>query len=285
MLGDTHNMKNERTYDLNENYFHNIDTPEKAYWLGFIITDGNIIDTNRAYKLQIRLAISDKEHLELLANHLGYTGNISIVKHGTAANLTVCSKILVHDLESHGVVPRKTFICKPWIGDNSLMSDFWRGAFDGDGGFSITQRTKPNGSKTTLWNSQLTGTLDMVSAFGEFIRINSSEHRMGSIKRHGNMWDSKFSGPGNCKAVVEAIYTNPSIYLPRKLKLAQAIRDHIMPINVIACHSDDELLSLYSQYKNWGLVADYIGVSRIGMYDHARKKGFPRRKMAKWTRK
>lgn len=36
------NKINSRKYTINENYFKNIDTEEKAYWLGFIYADGYI---------------------------------------------------------------------------------------------------------------------------------------------------------------------------------------------------------------------------------------------------
>ena len=36
------NKINSRKYNLNQNYFENIDSHEKAYWLGFIYVDGYI---------------------------------------------------------------------------------------------------------------------------------------------------------------------------------------------------------------------------------------------------
>ena len=38
-----------RTYHHNEEYFENIDTEHKAYWLGFIFADGYIINHDAFY--------------------------------------------------------------------------------------------------------------------------------------------------------------------------------------------------------------------------------------------
>lgn len=44
-------------YSFNASYFNTIDTPEKAYWLGFIAADGCIIDTTSEKGSQKRLKI------------------------------------------------------------------------------------------------------------------------------------------------------------------------------------------------------------------------------------
>lgn len=55
-------------YTVNENYFDVIDTPEKAYWLGFIWGDGYVAQRNRngyiSYEFKLGLSEIDKEHLE-----------------------------------------------------------------------------------------------------------------------------------------------------------------------------------------------------------------------------
>jgi len=52
----------------NKSYFNKIDTPEKAYILGFLIGDGHI-STND--KLNITIGIKDREVLEFISNELG----------------------------------------------------------------------------------------------------------------------------------------------------------------------------------------------------------------------
>ena len=64
-FNDSINISNKK-YSLNENYFETIDNEEKAYWLGFISTDGNIYkrDNNGTIILSFNLNIRDKKHLE-----------------------------------------------------------------------------------------------------------------------------------------------------------------------------------------------------------------------------
>lgn len=51
-----------RKYDLDKNYFDNIDTPNKAYILGFLYADGNV--RKDKYVMQITLQEEDKHILE-----------------------------------------------------------------------------------------------------------------------------------------------------------------------------------------------------------------------------
>ena len=62
-----------KKYNYNERIFQNIDTPEKAYWAGFITADGCIEDLARTrangsiyhnYRLRFCLAYKDINHLK-----------------------------------------------------------------------------------------------------------------------------------------------------------------------------------------------------------------------------
>ena len=56
--------ESKKKYKLNEHCFDEIDTEEKAYWLGFIAADGCVYKNSNAWRLQINLKSSDKHHLE-----------------------------------------------------------------------------------------------------------------------------------------------------------------------------------------------------------------------------
>lgn len=57
--------KNQK-YTFNENIFDSINTPEKAYWLGFVWCDGYVIhrDKRNEYSIKLQLSMKDVEHLE-----------------------------------------------------------------------------------------------------------------------------------------------------------------------------------------------------------------------------
>ena len=50
-------------YKYNENFFEKIDSPRKAYWLGFLYADGCIASGKRS-DIELSLQLSDKEHLQ-----------------------------------------------------------------------------------------------------------------------------------------------------------------------------------------------------------------------------
>ena len=59
-----------KNIDFNDNYFENIDTEEKAYFLGLIYSDGNVRERNGKYYLNIELKREDKYILEKFASEL-----------------------------------------------------------------------------------------------------------------------------------------------------------------------------------------------------------------------
>lgn len=152
-------IKRPKKYNYDDSYFNVIDTQEKAYWLGFIMADGCIIQKSKdrpSLSLIINLQKNDFAHLEKFNNHL--SGNLPIrygttkavvIKSETESHLLpeseyckieVNSKWLCQDLIQHGVTQRKTLEEKaPLIKDDTLIRHFIRGFFDGDGCFSIVK--------------------------------------------------------------------------------------------------------------------------------------------------
>ncbi len=68
-----------RKHFLNEDYFKVIDSEKKAYWLGWIFSDGSILKSGK--EMRIKLQSRDLDVLEELKKDLEFTGNI---KHGIA---------------------------------------------------------------------------------------------------------------------------------------------------------------------------------------------------------
>jgi len=151
-------------YYMNENAFENIDTPEKAYWLGFIYAEGGI-DLSKAYKLVINQHPSRKFRLEQFRDFLESNIPIKEYPHYKDKRVTirVCRKKIVQDLARHGVVPRKSAILVFPDIHEKYYGDFIRGFFDGDGSLGI-QKSKyynyRNGRRKRLTvNKQLTFSL------------------------------------------------------------------------------------------------------------------------------
>lgn len=132
-------------YYCDYDFFHNIDTEEKAYWLGFIYADGwiNENDTTHSGVVGIELAIKDYSHLKKFNKSIA--GNYRITtrwrpcllsKYDTLHELCclrIFSQKMMKDLEKIGVTRDKTYtMTLPQI-PKHLYKDFVRGYFDGDG--------------------------------------------------------------------------------------------------------------------------------------------------------
>lgn len=132
-------------YSFNEHYFDQIDTPEKAYWLGVIWTDGGI-SLNKGGKTYGRLRITTAEHsktlLEAFAKAVNTTkpittSNTASTKNGPKkyrrSELCLCSAHICSVLMGYGIVPRKTYSEQFPTFPKEFTSHFVRGMFDGDG--------------------------------------------------------------------------------------------------------------------------------------------------------
>ena len=148
--------------------FSAIDTPEKAYWLGFLNADGTIVGVNPGnLALQCSLARKDRAHLVKLRSFLGIEREIWDYEARTIGDVLrpysrlICQeRPVVIDLARLGILPNKTGAEKPWAdGPEHLMPHYWRGMVDGDG--SVPGKA---------FNVTLAGSYDVVSAFIDWAR-------------------------------------------------------------------------------------------------------------------
>lgn len=204
-----------RKYELNENYFENIDSSEKAYWLGFIAADGCVYQTGSGSNvLSFNLNIKDKNHLEKFLQAIESTAIIKIIKgtgFGTGtdiASLQINSNKMVKDLNSLGIVQKKSLILdKPNI-DKKFYNDWIRGYFDGDGSITIEL---PNG------NSQINflGTKEVLTFIQETLRPEKiNKLQLNDLNK--NSFSLTYGGKQLILQLLNKFYKNPIIYLDRK---------------------------------------------------------------------
>lgn len=136
-----HSWKPKRKYAINEAYFDTIDTPNKAYILGFLYADGsNCLDKcTVTMSLQeedldilerIRREIGSEKPLEYLdytnKNDGGYT-------YKNQYRLLLFNKHICKTLETIGMIPNKSLKLEFPNIKPELYSHFVRGYYDGDG--------------------------------------------------------------------------------------------------------------------------------------------------------
>lgn len=207
----------DRVHAVDEHYFDIIDTPDKAYWLGFIAGDG-YVRVDRGV-LIVRLAGADEGHLRKLSVALGSSAPLRLMRGSTKApdnlyaGLWAHSMPLVRALASHGVGQAKSLALEPWTGPDHLMRHYWRGLVDADGTLMVTPKQ---------WQVSLVGTKAVVSAFGEWART-IVPRISAQPSPNGNIWRFAVRGRVCCRAVAEALYGDCSTALDRKLARAQSL--------------------------------------------------------------
>jgi hypothetical protein len=194
-----------RRYSLNETFFDQIDTPEKAYWLGFIAADGFVRD-NRTWGL--RLMASDGYHVAALGVAVGSGAAVKPEQGGR--QILFHSIHMVQALAKVGITRQKSSTCLPWDGPAVLMPHYWRGAIDGDGHIS----------KTRDYVSYC-GTPAMVEAFRAFAHgvcgVNAA------CRQGVGMWVMNINGKRQTPPLVRALYEIDGPVLERKRAAALAL--------------------------------------------------------------
>lgn len=145
------NIKFERrTSPINDEYFDEIDSEDKAYLLGFLIADGCIRAEPRksgtvTYRICFTNSVDDKDTMELLHNKICPKLAMSIsnastdtIKRKDRYTLQWTSYHMVNTLiNKYHIVPRKTYDSKFKLPEGSVSPEMWRhlirGFFDGDG--------------------------------------------------------------------------------------------------------------------------------------------------------
>ncbi len=187
-----------------ENYFDVIDTEEKAYFLGWIIADGNISIYNNQYSLKLHIAYIDKEIIDKFLQAIHST-NKTKEKEGlhNSYYVSLTSKHMCKTLMSYGILPQKSGkeVFPKEIPEH-LIRHLIRGIFDGDGITDIVRnRSGFVGSKNIITN---------------ILQIlNKNEIKVIQNKKNNNIYyflgGKKFS-----RYLFEFMYSDATIWLSRK---------------------------------------------------------------------
>lgn len=197
------------------NYFEQLDSEEKAYWLGFLIADGCIFKN----MVIIQLGAIDEGHLVKFRNCVNSDSNIykcrgSAYTLGYGVRIQVSSPQIVNDLKKFGIVPNKTKICKKPEGiPIELERHFWRGCIDGDGCITTPFLKRLNRRVPKL---HLCGTYDLVSEFNKYCcTVLGVPGNKVSYSKGGNNYEIAFT-PNRTMALLNHFYGDCTISLDRK---------------------------------------------------------------------
>lgn len=185
-----------------EDYFDIIDCSEKAYFLGWLMADGNISITNGQYSIKVHIAYKDKEIIDNFLYHIEST-NKTKLKNGDNPSyyVSLTSRHMCESLMKYGIIPNKTG--KEHIPKNipyMYIRDFIRGIFDGDG---ITDVSK--------CRSGFVGSNNLVNSILKEINENLRVFKTKSDGIYYFLGGKKFS-----RRLFQYMYEDSSLYLIRK---------------------------------------------------------------------
>lgn len=202
--------RNLSVCSLNENVF-DVVTPEGAYWIGFLMADGNIRYTSDHRQPQVSLALAgrDAEHVARFRAFLGSSHTLHVRKTGSVA-LEVRSRKLVDTLAQYGITPRKSLTAQ--VSELEDNIDFWRGVVDGDGNLRVD-----HGHRAI----RLCGAQALMEQFAAFVHRHVSGGPW-TVKPFRTIYTLDVTGP-TAVALARLLYFPGAVALPRKLALAQVL--------------------------------------------------------------
>jgi len=199
-------------YTLDENYFDNIDTPDKAYILGLLYADGcNHPETKL---ITLELQIDDYELLQQINNAFHNTRPIMITDCTKSKNRkkdTATIKLFSEHLSKRAIelnlVPRKSLILDfPYWMDKELIPYMLRGYIDGDG---WVQKHRIGFMSTDKF-------CEGVKKYFDSMEL---ECHIRDLKRHYNVHTKTFdiTNRNNIIPLTSMMFSDGSIFMKRKV--------------------------------------------------------------------
>ena len=202
-----------RKYDIDEHYFENIDTANKAYSLGMFYSDGTVGSNTNI--ISISLQSRDKDIIDKLNHEFGGDRKLTFIelnnKNPNWQNqymLSINCKVMHDDLIKHGCVPKKSLILEfPKDVDEQYIRDFCRGVFDGDGNISKNE-----------YRCTLISTESFCKSLQDIVKkelgINSSIFYCHDEEKSTRIF--QVAGKYQVKKFLDWLYQDSDLYLDRK---------------------------------------------------------------------
>lgn len=224
-------------YKYNETFFNEIDSEEKAYFLGLLLADGSIYNN----KLTLSLSGEDKYMVDIFGKLLSigeypiyeYTPNNSRL---SARRITISNKNICDSLDRYAQWDNKSKnLGHPMNIHEPYIHHIIRGYFDGDGHINYwwykQSKKSDKGAGGMKYNFSITSTF----LFCEWLMMIFLSIGVNSyiIKNKGNSHTLLVSGGKQIQKVLDYMYGSATIYLERKHKKYIEISDYRKSSHVV----------------------------------------------------
>ena len=222
--------KDNHQHKGNYNIFENIDSIEKAYWLGFLAADGCNYRREKNATILINIHQKDREQLEKFLKFCNCDNKIDdyIATEGYSNNTPMC-KIQIYsikmsdDLTQLGVPPKKSLILQPPHIKEQFFLPYILGYFDGDGSIS----------KTNQYNNyeiSIQGTKEILEWINSLLQISNKIEQRKEINK--NSYYIRCGGTNKPYQILKKLYDSCEIHLERKYQIYKNLETVVLNRNV-----------------------------------------------------
>lgn len=250
------NHQNKPKFDVH--FFDNIDTEDKAYWLGFLYADGNVSSSDNT--VSVGLQINDFSHLEKLKAAI--QSNLQVKRDFSRGRcrFRFANSHTKKALIAHGLIPRKSYTLKfpekiPFI----LIRHFIRGYFDGDGCVGVYDRA----DKPTIVRTSCIGTSNMLEHILDHAMIKSN---LAKANKNGDDAILQFQLSGyKSYQFLTYLYQDSNVFLDRKFQKFQIAVQSLKRLYDY-CGIKQEGCDITDYYKQCKMCENILTIS--GFYEH-----------------
>ena len=225
--GESLSITDSRKNIADRDYFKNINSAQKAYWLGFLMADCTIINKgNGIYYFSFELSIKDKNIIEQFAKDIKFQGKIYYNKN--KARLFINDTLFTKNLIKYGIIENRT---NKKIFPNikeKYNKYFILGFFDGDGSimfYDNKQRIRSRFHIVSCNEEILKKIKEELSTKANVIFTKSSLHKKYTGCKKA--YELETSTLSNIMKIYDYFYYNENIfYMKRKYDKFLELKKH-----------------------------------------------------------
>lgn len=215
-----HYAETSQIHDIEQpDYFEQVNTAEKAYWLGVWFGTGFIATTPLSRECSLITNANQRKAIDRFKAVIGYTRPIRVVKKrkSEVVRLRIHNKQFAKSLEKQGLVPEKQDELKfPSHLDKTLLSAFLLGYIEGKGSCYIHTQEVKGKKYYQLW-LYVFGTKEFLTTVKTVLKNEAgAEANIKEVKKRGKgggiRYEIRISRFSEVEKVIEWLYRNAPIY-------------------------------------------------------------------------
>ena len=211
---------------LKSDYFSVIDSPIKAYWLGFLFTDGAVDHYRSTGRIRLQLQAGDLEILEKFREDLGIESQIIYDKrpNSVCCSVEFVDEQMFNDLAKYDIIPQKTYAVNK-IPYDKIPQEYWSafalGLFDGDGDLFCSENysTDVTFGYTAYHESEVQ---DFQWLINHLSNINSQNKAYFT-----SAWHVRWRGRRQVLTILDTLYKDCPRFLKRKHDIYVALKNSL----------------------------------------------------------